>query len=314
MKIFVEGDMKKRNRHFVDGAPYHLCSKGINGFCIFYSFKDSLVFITMFSVLMKEFHLVVQAFCLMINHYHALLTAGDVGTLSAFVCRLESAFVAEYNNYHNRVGQLFKHRFRGAPKVIGKLVTSCIIYVFNNPVAGKICSKVLQYRWNLLAYGKSRNPFSKPLDRAHSSQKLRLALKTVDNVFKNGHWLGYSLLDMLFDGLDATQTNQLIDYILAKYRIIDYEVLSNKYGSYEGALTAIEASAGSEYEIKEDWEDYGLYEKMKKFIQDKHFPQTVNFETMPKQELASLFRQLSALTAAPAKQVRKFLHIKGPDA
>lgn len=302
--------MKKRIRRFVDGAPYHICSKGVNGFCIFYSFKDILVYITMYYVFAKVGGIVTEAACIMVNHTHSLVRSRDCGTLSSFVRNLESAFAAEYNQFHNRIGQLFKHRFGGAPKPVKKLITSCIIYIINNPVAGRICQAALNYRWNLLAYRNCQNPYSKPLHKRHCSNRLLIALKTVDIAWENHRYLGYNLIENIFAGLAQDETRQLIDYIVTKYMIIDFSVFDKEFNGMENALTAIEATYGSEYDIKEDWDDYGIYERMKSIIRSMGYPQNVNFETTPSSEIEKLSKVFRREAAANDKQIKKFLHIK----
>ncbi len=302
--------MMKRVRRFVDGAPYHICSKGINGFCIFYSFKDILVYITMYYVYAKVEGIVTDAFCVMINHTHSLVKVSKVDKLSAFVRNLESAFALEYNQYHKRTGQLFKRRFGGAPKPVIKLFISCLIYIFNNPVAGRICEKAMSYRWNLMAYHNSSHPFSTKLDKSKCSHKLACALKFVDYNWSRNQYLNYTVIEDIFDGLSKEETQQLIDYIVFKYLVIDFGSLENNFNGMNNALTAIEATYGSEYDIKEDWEDFGKYELMRMRIQKLGYQQNVNFETCPKEEIRQLYDILKRETDAPSLQIRKFLHIQ----
>ncbi|MCQ2137678.1 MAG: hypothetical protein MJY60_03140 [Bacteroidales bacterium] len=301
--------MKGRQRRFVDGAPYHACSKGIYGFCIFYSYKDCLVFICRLSVLLRKYRLKVSAFCLMINHYHILFIDGKKDVVSMLICRLESEFAQEYNHYHQRHGSLFKPRFGGAPKVVVKTAVSSLIYIFNNPVIGNICPKAMDYRWNLLAYRYSDHPYSLPAVRSKCSRRLTRALKLVDYYNDHGYPINYDLIDQLFDGLNPAETEQLIDYIVSRYRIIDYDQLEKRFDNYENALAAIESTSGSEYDIEDDWDDYGKYAEMVKVLKKLGYPANVNFETIDSEELNSVYKTLATATGATRKQLRKFLHL-----
>ena len=92
--------------------------------------------------------------------------------------------------------------------------------------------------------------------------------------------------------------------------IIDFSVFDKEFNGMENALTAIEATYGSEYDIKEDWDDYGIYERMKSIIRSMGYPQNVNFETTPSSEIEKLSKVFRREAAANDKQIKKFLHIK----
>ncbi|MCQ2137368.1 MAG: hypothetical protein MJY60_01560 [Bacteroidales bacterium] len=302
--------MRRRFRKFVEGAPYHYCTKGLNGFCIFYSFKDYLFLITLYSIVAEDMGITTLVFTPMINHLHSLMQASVVHQLSSFVCRFESIFAVQYNEYHHRTGQLFKHRFSGASKTVGKVLRGSIIYVLNNPVVGKIVSKVINYRWNLLAYATSTHPYSEQLIIRNASAPMKKAVKTVDAMHRSGLYLSYSVLDELFSPLNRTETRQLIDYIISTYKIIDYDALASIFGSLENAIISAEAGQGGEYDIQDDWDDYGVYTKMIRVLDQCGFNSDFNPESLNGDTLSELYNRLAREVGASPTQLRKFLHLK----
>ena len=230
----------------------HTYQRSVSGFNIFYEVEDYLVYYTIFSVMSRRYGMVVYGLCLMIDHIHTLTSTSSCKTFSKFMSNVAIQFVKEYNRYHNRVGPLFSECFGSAPKAGLKRLRTAIAYLFNNPVERLLCKRAQEYRWNFLAYAASDNPFSDPLVLKKASRRLRRALKEVDGTVKRNEYMTYVQLKRMFVGMDARETNQLIDYIIVRYNIIRYEDLTTKcYDGYENMLMAINSNAGSEYEVQE---------------------------------------------------------------
>ena len=302
--------MKKRR--FVDGEVNHIYQRTVSGFNIFYEIEDYLVYYTIFSMSAVKYKVDVYGLCLMIDHIHSLCAFKDRSSFSRFMSYVSNVFVQEFNQVHNRCGALFSDRFGSAPKLGMKLLRTAIAYLFNNPVERHLCKYAQDYRWNFLAYGKSSHPFSDPLVLRKASFALKRAVAEVDGSRERGSHLTYPQLRRLFSGLDEREKNQLIDYIIVKYSIVQYDILTTScYEGYENMITAINSNAGSEYDIDE--QRYGrsdaVYRDLYKFVRSRGYSSVGNVISLDYEEKMSLYKAMKSVTNVSSYQICKFLHL-----
>ena len=287
----------------------HVFIKGRNGNGVFYRTEDFLVLISIVGTIAREMGISIIAFCPMFNHVHILVKGIDMETLRAFIHKIETTFVREYNHEYNRAGPLFQKSFGRSVKKESKTILGCVAYVFNNPVAGKLCKEALEFRWNLLAFRDYQNPFSLRIARDRCRKAMRYSLDRVKYYVNNALHLNYRALRMIFNDLNTEEHQQVIDHILAAYGFLDYRTLESLYGSYERLLTAIDSNAGSEYDIEDEYGDHSHYRKMLKVVMKLGYTGSkLNFEPLPQNRIDSLFFLLRKETNAPAQCINKFLH------
>ena len=289
----------------------HVYMKGRNGWGLFYRVEDCLVFFTVYSVFVKEMGLCVLAFSIMFNHIHSLFKDISEPDLKKFQIRLATIFSREYNTEYDRTGPVFNRRFGRAGKHAVKKIIACIAYIFNNPVAGKMCRLAIQNRWTLLAYKDNPNPFSHKLVKRRSRHIVRDALKVVDIFFREGKYLGYATLRRIFTGLTPEEKQQVIDYIVCKYNFLSYDELEEIFGSFDKALDVVENIAGNEYDLDDDCGDHSVYNKLIKHSRAIGY-EGPNYDLLPPELIPKISRKLYAKVDASADQMRKFLHLPDP--
>ena len=113
--------------------------------------------------------------------------------------------------------------------------------------------------------------------------------------------------------LSATEWQQIADYIIGLWNVIDYEQAISYYGSYEAMLRAFHDNTGSEYEIKEDHDSYTdtVYADCTRVLQGKGFS-TKQISAIPSLSMArkrELYYYLLSRTSARPVQVKKYLHL-----
>lgn len=303
----------RSKRKFVHGEVNHTYQRTISGFNIFYETEDYLVYYTIFSIVARKLGVDVYGLCLMIDHIHSLVSAHSNAEYSRFVGTVTSVFTKEYNKAHGRSGPLFSKAFGSAPKLGLKLLRTAIAYLFNNPVERFLCKCAQDYRWNFLAYGRSDNPFSDPLIIRKASPDLKRALHEVDGTIERGRHMTYVQLKRLFNGLSKSEREQLIDYIIVRYNIIRYDILTTKcYDGYENMLIAINSNAGSEYEIKEHkWSRSDVeYRELYKYVHDHGYENAADVITMSTETKMDLFVDMLKETQASKLHICKFLHLQ----
>ncbi|MBQ6253578.1 MAG: hypothetical protein IJK05_02845 [Bacteroidales bacterium] len=289
----------------------HVFVKGRFGFGVFYRAEDFIVYITIVSALVREMSLTVLAFCPMFNHIHFLFKDIEPRKMRSFIQRMAIIFVKEYNKEYDRRGTLFQKPFGCSVKRAVKIIMGSVAYVFNNPVAGKLCGTAKEYRWNLLAYLESANPFSKPLRKEKARNQMRAALKKVDYFHSVGKPLSYAALRDIFKCLDKEEQARMTDYILTKYNFLSAEWLETLYGSYGKMITAIDSNAGSEFDIEDEYGDHSCYRSMLRLVMKSGYKgRELNFEKLDEEEARCLFRRIMTATKASPACVNKFLHIE----
>lgn len=295
-------------RLYRDGYPNHVYCKAIDGNMIFYSTADCLYYITLYSCLSRKHRIRTYAFSLMPNHTHSQQEAESRQSFIRFNQDLQAQFTRGYNKQHRRSGELFQNPLGSVPKVGEKYIRNNLSYINNNGAAGRLSKGVLDYRWNLMAYYDSNHPFSNKIHLNKASQRMRMAIPYINILRSKNRPLDYRTQHVLFKSLNPDEEKQLIDYILVKYSFIDYSFLVRYFGSIEKALIGMDANTGSEYDFKEDWEDYSEYRKMIEIASKAGFDmETVNFEEL--QGNCSLVSLLSKVTRDKNK-IRRFLHLR----
>ena len=301
-----------RKRIVVEGEVHHVYQKTKGGVVIFYSLRDYLVFFTIFCTIAEKLEVTVLALCPMPDHLHNASRFKTLEQLDKFVQVYTQCFAREWNKSRRRKGQLFQPRFGSAVKISNKQVRTTINYNNNNPVERRITLRAEEYRWNFLRYFRSKNPFSKTLVESEVSVKLRNALQEVRSLRKSGKWVRYAQLDRWMKGLSGEELQQLADYIVTTWNVIDYIGAISYYGDYDAMIRSFHDNTGSEYDINEDSDKYSdsVYSDCTKILmQEGKISSIREIPTLPSLKKLELFKFLSARTSAKPSQLNKYLHL-----
>ena len=283
--------------------------KGVNGFVLFYSISDMLVFLTHYYVIAKQYGITVDCLCFMPNHVHEFSRCVSEKVLEGFHKTVCSVYAKLFNKEHGRKGQLFKKSYLSAAKFKNKSIKNAMLYVLDNPVDGKITTKAINYRWNFLAYKESDHPFSDKIDLRKASRKMRRAVKEIRVSHSEMRPLGYSFLHRIFKNLDTKEKKQLIDLIVSLYNPVDYSSLSNYYGDFSNALEMVDINSGSEHDINDERDDFSQYIKMSNAAYRAGYMPGY-FKSMEREDIMRLMTVLASRTSATSVQIYKFLHIE----
>lgn len=311
-----------RNRRFIPNVPIHVCRRPKCRSAIFYCLEDCLVFFTVFCVNARRFGVRVFGLVLMYDHVHDTVLAESKRQFSSFQRRVATDYSSEY--YHDLYSgsdletprsSLFEIPFKSAPKVGAKNIRSNLAYLYNNPVERHIKSRAIEWRWNFLAYCRSDHPFSEKLVLREASWKMRHSVSEIRGTLSRGEPLRYAQLRRLFDGLDKKEREQLIDFIISKYNVIDYSCLVKYYGSIDNAILAIDSNTGSEYDIDEErymTPDLAYGEMIRLVEREGIVRRAKDVTILPLEKRKELKRLLLKETSADEWQVSKFLWLDLP--
>ncbi len=251
MSYLNAAGMIVRKRRIVRNVLHHCYQRTVDGVIIFYCISDYLVFYTILCTVARKYKVRILAVSLMADHIHLSVIEERKGDLSAFFQEYTSRFSRVHNQVCHRKGSLFESRYGCATKSGDKKARTNLIYVGNNGPERRLCRRAEEYRWNFLAYAISDHPFSEKYVAKNASGTLRSARKTIESKQKRGLPLTYKLLQFLFSHLNRVEKEQLVDYIICQYNVLDYGSAIKFFDSYENMLSAMHASTGSEYDLNE---------------------------------------------------------------
>ena len=115
------------------GALYHVTSRGDRREAIYEDDPDREHFLEVLGDTVRRFNWQCHAYCLMTNHYHAVIGTPD-GNLSKGMRQLNGVYTQWSNRRHRRSGHLFQGRFKAILVDADKYLLDLTRYVVLNPV------------------------------------------------------------------------------------------------------------------------------------------------------------------------------------
>jgi len=129
------------------GAVYHLTSRGNARQAIFLDEKDFADFLGVLCLVVKRYHFILHAYCLMNNHYHLLMETPE-GNLSRGMRQLNGLYTQRFNKRHQRVGHLLQGRYQAILVDKDHYLLELCRYVVLNPVRAKIVKDPGDWKWS----------------------------------------------------------------------------------------------------------------------------------------------------------------------
>jgi len=139
--------MARRPRGIITEAFVHVAARGNRGFPIYVGRRDYEFFLEHLRGYAEKHSVRVHAFCLMTNHFHLLLEAGEVP-----VSRCMHGLLARYAQYFNRTqsgsGHVFGNRFWSRVCPDDPYVMAVVRYIHLNPVRAGLAVSPMGYPWS----------------------------------------------------------------------------------------------------------------------------------------------------------------------
>lgn len=145
--------MPRFSRGSINTTYFHVMTQGINKSYIFDKPEDIKYYIKIMYELKEEHNIKIIAYCIMNNHTHMLIHVEKIEELSKYMQSLNIKYGIYYNKKYNRVGYVFRDRYKSEGIFSEKQLYTCIKYIYENPVKAGICCKPEQYPYsNYKAY------------------------------------------------------------------------------------------------------------------------------------------------------------------
>ena len=133
-------------RDAIQSTAVHIYSRAENGYLLFYTISDFLVFFTIASVTARKRGISILGVSPMFDHLHYVSDAYSRREVFDFVRDTESQYAIELNKELGSSGRVFHKSFGSSIKRGEKAVRTTCSYCYNNPGEKKLCNRAEEYR------------------------------------------------------------------------------------------------------------------------------------------------------------------------
>ena len=131
--------MARGPRNHINMSFYHIMVQGINKEYIFNKDEDKRQYLKFINKVKGEIDIYIISYCIMDNHVHILIKEDSIERVSHFMHKINTLYAIYFNKKYNRVGYVFRDRYKSQAIYSEKQLYTCINYIHNNPVKAGIC-------------------------------------------------------------------------------------------------------------------------------------------------------------------------------
>ena len=128
-------------------ALYHVTSRGDGQEDIYMDDDDRLNYLGVLAEVCERYNWVLQAYCLMSNHYHLLIETPD-SNLSKGMRQLNGVYTQRFNRKHQRVGHIFQGRYKAILVEKDAYLLELARYIVLNPVRAQMVRSAKDWPWS----------------------------------------------------------------------------------------------------------------------------------------------------------------------
>jgi REP element-mobilizing transposase RayT len=148
-------DMARNARKDIEGNYFHVMVQGIDREYVFPNDDCKGYYLACLQRGKEKYPTKLLAFCVMGNHAHMLVKVENTNELSAYFKQVNALYANYYNRVFNRVGYVFRGRFRSQLITDVNYLCFCLAYIQNNPVDAGIVARAEDYGYS--SYGNYLN-------------------------------------------------------------------------------------------------------------------------------------------------------------
>ena len=138
--------MPRRPRIHLDQVPLHIAQRGHNREPCFFSEGDYFSYMHWLGVALEETGCALQAYVLMTNHVHLLITPEHAENVPKLIISLGRRYVQHINTTYRRTGTLWDSRYKSSLIQAEAYLLYCMRYIEMNPVRAAMVEDPAHYR------------------------------------------------------------------------------------------------------------------------------------------------------------------------
>jgi len=138
-------------------AIFHVTNRGVLGAPIYDDDHDRVAFLRIFADVVEREAWVCHSYCLMTNHYHALVWTPRAN-LASGMHRLNGNYAQSFNRRHRRMGHVFYRRYASVLIQSDAHFVEAVQYIAMNPVRAGAAKTPLDWEWSSYAALIGRAP------------------------------------------------------------------------------------------------------------------------------------------------------------
>ncbi|MGE0347664.1 transposase [Hydrogenophaga sp.] len=150
--------MARLPRLTVPGYPHHVIQRGNNRQDIVRSDADREMLLDLISENARKYQVALNAYVLMDNHFHLLLTPDATDGVPAMMQAVGRRYVRYFNDLHHRTGTLWEGRYRSTLIQSERYLLACMAYMDLNPVRAGMVNDPKLHRWSSYHHYSGQSP------------------------------------------------------------------------------------------------------------------------------------------------------------
>ncbi len=169
----------RKARNDIESSFLHVMIQGDEKKYVFQNAKckEKIIYLIKHNAFRNDVELI--AYCIMDNHVHMLLFCPYIERISTMLKECNTSYGLFYNKRRNKIGHVFRERFRSEGIYTRAHLINCIKYIHENPVKARICRSVSQYPFS------SYREFGKMNDIVRDI--CELSHEDIDEILDNPH-------------------------------------------------------------------------------------------------------------------------------
>lgn len=140
--------MARIRKENINTSFFHIMVQGINKEYIFNSNENINKYMKIMKETKEKTDIMILAYCIMSNHAHILIHEQNIENITKYMHRVNLLYAKYYNKKNNRVGYVFRDRYKTQPIYSEKHLFTSVRYIHNNPVKANICEKANEYKYS----------------------------------------------------------------------------------------------------------------------------------------------------------------------
>lgn len=149
--------MARQPRLALPGYPHHVIQRGNNRQPIVLDEADRRMLYTLWLEESQRHKVAVNAYVLLDNHFHMLLTPPSDEAMSLMMQSVGRSYVRYFNKRHIRSGTLWEGRYKSSLIDSEAYLLTCMAYIDLNPVRAGVAESAEDFSWSSYKHMAGQN-------------------------------------------------------------------------------------------------------------------------------------------------------------